>query len=257
MRESDIQSVSFCIMLIPTIKDIIALPDSAPLRAMRGKIKAVTEYRTRPDPISGQMMTVQEMFAEDPTGDINVKVANHPDLIGLVGKEVVFLATQKVKGGFTGLKRSIDQKPGFEPYPCVRVSKGATITEAAAFDAANPSEPAAIPQPDQPSQMVVQSPMTKPFIPEQASQQSVPSQSPMAEPATERQPQIGQVIKEGGLVVTTVSYGETVNTGNFCSDRMDITVQLNGTSVADGVAAIKYLLKKHLPPEFIPQGPRK
>lgn len=250
-------------MLIPTIKDIIALPDQTALRAMRGRIKAVTEYKSRPDPVSGQIMTVQELFLEDFSGEVNVKVGNHPDLISMVGKDVVFLATQKVKGGFTGLKCSTDQKPDSGVYPCVRVSKGATIQEAVAEAPGQPAEqgpavqqqtaPPQQPAPVQPTPAAVQTIAITQPTPQQPAKIAQLTQSPQQAQVTERM--VPGPVDSRMCRVSVVSYKRTVNTGNYCSETMELTVEAGERTDIDAlIGEIKAKISQHLPPEFIPPG---
>lgn len=219
-----------------SIKEILCLTPGSPVIATAGKIVSVKEFEKG----SGEAgpWTLQDIFIEDATGEINVRISNHEEIpIGAIGAVRVFAAHQKAKGGLSGLKieeEEFQETPDgpITKYKLLAVSRTGEIMTEEEWAKRNPVIP----------EKAKGQTQTAPPMQGQNLPQDIPARD-VAPPATTT------------MRITELRYERTVNTGNYCSEKMGVTIALEpGTKGDVAVEAAKKFLGKHLPEEVIPAG---
>lgn len=177
-----------------------------------------------------------------------MKVGNHPDFTQeAVGVIFVFKAHKKVNGGLTGLK--IEEEPYVEEGTTkiakvlVMARSGIAMTleeEQRQTKAAAPAPGADIP--------------VGTFAKSAVGGTTDPTPT-MQTPATNPVNPVNVVSKSR---MVELRYERTVNTGNYCSEKLGVTICLDENTKGEfAYKAAKSFVDSHLPPEAIPPGGNK
>lgn len=219
-----------------TIKELLTLTAGSPVPEARGIVRSLGKY-TR-GTLENAEYSLQEMFIEDETGSIAVKIGNKPEIADEYAAQhwpIYFVARTKPNGGLIGLR--IDEGT-YEEEGQTKKQKFLAVGRAA--DVLSEREYAARTGSALPAKAA------KPPIAESAPVQSSAPAAPAPAPAPG---------KPAGLRVTELRYERVVNTGNYCSERLGLTLALEPeTKASDALAAAKTFVEKNLPKEVVPQG---
>lgn len=227
-----------------TIAEIMKQPPGTPIPVACGMVKGVGPRATGDSPAP---WSLQNIFIGDATESIPVKIGNHEEIPQTaVGTVLYFCAHKKPTGGLSGLKVDMDRqmdngKP--KEWPVLAVARSADIMTEDQWQAKNA-----------PAVAVQQSatPVVQNAVPVQQTAAPVVQ---TATPVQTVQVKAKEPTQTGGgyTRITEIRHERTVNTGNYCSEKLGITVELApGADSQSAFEAAKAFVDSHLPPEFIP-----
>lgn len=227
-------------MKTPTIKQIKEGVVGAYIPMCSGIVQAIDTYQQGNH--EGIEWTLQNIMIQDDTGEMPVRIGNHPEIPkDWVGKRVLILAHKKAKGGLSGVKLEEEQ------YQDGGVTKSFRQISMAKSGEIVLDEQAAEPE------------STDVERDEELAQQTAPQ--PKTDPTpTEMKPagKVKPVAVPPGTSFTELRYERTVNLGNYCSEKMGVTVAIgNGTPPEDALVAAQIFLEKYMMKEVVPVGAKK
>lgn len=238
-----------------TIAEIMKLPPGTPVPVACGMVKGVGARSAGDNPAP---WSLQHLFIADGTATdgIPVKIGNHPEIpASAVGTVLYFVAHKKPTGGLSGLKIDVDrQMEGGKPkeWSVLAVARSAEILTEEQWQAKN--APAAAVQ--QAAAPVMQNAVTVQQNAAPVQQTTTPvqeSRGPESSPSPEP-PGVTTTGTGAGIRISELRYERTVNTGNYCSEKLGVTIELQpGVKGQTAFDAAKAFLESHLPPEFIPE----
>lgn len=240
-----------------TIAEIMKLPPGTPVPETCGMIKGVGPYTEGQEPVP---WSLQCIFIQDAKGSIPVKIGNHPKIEPTAtGTVVYFVAHKKANGGLSGLKVDTDRqmedgKP--KEWSVLAVARSAEILTEEQWQAKN-APAAAVQQTAVPVQQNA-APVQQTSVPVQQTTTPVQeTKGPEASPSHEA-PGVTTTGTGAGIRISELRYERTVNTGNYCSEKLGVTIELQpGVKGQVAFDAAKAFLESHLPPEFVPEKGRK
>lgn len=238
-----------------TLKEVLALPPGTPVPATAGTIKDLSAYQSGTN--EHGPWSIQNAFIEDDSGSLPMKIGNQAEIPRtMIGQTLFFLAHKKTKGGLSGLKADMEEwseEGKVKPYTILAMAKSGEMLTEAQFAERMKTEVAT--QPPQTTALPLQNttPQQQNMVP--VVQNAIPPAQNVVVPTA---PVITEVRHENkgpvGYRVTEIHYEKKVYTGNYCSESLGVTLQVEPGQGAAAVDAAKAFCVKHLPPEFIGPG---
>ncbi len=229
-----------------TIAEIMKLPPGTPVPVACGMVKGVGPRASGDNPAP---WSLQNIFIGDATESIPVKIGNHDEIPqSVVGTVLYFVAHKKPTGGLSGLKVDLDrQMEGGKPkeWPVLAVARSGEIMSEEDWQKKNaPATPAPSRAP------AASAPVAQP-TPEPAKPVTVQAPTPQPEAPAKT---VAPVQSNAAIRISELRYERTVNTGNYCSEKLGVTIELQpGTTGEEAYQQAKQFVESHLPPEFIPE----
>lgn len=171
---------------------------------------------------------------EDDTCSMSGKLAHHDDLSPLIGEEIAIISAKKPTGQLVGVKVDemiVDDEGTQKTVKYLAVSKSAEIVKLASTE----EEPAPV---EEEEEVPEAKPEPKPK-PEPAQQDMAKTKAPLKDKAPE---------SVGSITPTELRYDQTINTGNYCSVKIGLTVSLtDGASPVEALEKCRDFIAKHGP----------
>lgn len=230
-----------------SIKEVLTFTPGSLIPATEGTITAVSPYQN--GDTSGVLWTLQNIRLVDDGGEVTVKLCNQTEISqAAIGQGLVIVSTKKASGQLVGVKVAVEQyvEEGvpksdkilevtraarvMSPDDYVKECSAAPVQKPAPAPAAQPQQPAAVKQPE----------------------------PPRAAPAVHAPSGVVDHASLPPAYVSEIRYERVVNTGNFCSEKLGVTLSIQpGLKAEAGYKSAKAFVDSHLPPEFIDPKSRK
>ncbi len=249
--------------LVP-LKDIPTLGKDEAVPSIRGRVVNIYA-RNAGTNVHGEY-SLQNLTIRDETGEATIKLKDRPELPLTTKGKVIFIFSKQGDKGLTGLKVKDDEYPkgSGKVTRIVSVTPTATIQESdAAHDqpASRPAQNGAnghAPAQRQPATP----PRTAPAVsdndgPPLDSYDAQPEAPPADKPSTQTAAPASQPKATNGHKPAAVSgpakvrcieirYDVTVNTGNYCSEKIGVTLALEeGVTADEGLELAKKFVAAH------------
>lgn len=211
--------------------------------------------------------TLQNIFIADATGSIPVKIGNNREVGETeAGTVFYFVAAKKPSGALMGLKvgtdRSIEGGKTNE-WKVLEVARSAEILTEEEWQKRN--APAAPPHPQTPAPAPAPIPVPA-TVPEPvihpterpAAPQPVSVDSPAGKQSMEKLEAVLNNQGAGNHWIKEIRLEKTVNTGNYCSEKLGLAIELGPEDDAEAAfRTAEQFIKSHLPPEVVPSTARR
>jgi len=250
-------------MQLLTLKEVLALPPGTPVPATAGMIKDLSAYQSGTN--EHGPWSIQNAFIEDDSGSLPMKIGNQAEIPRtMIGQTLFFLAHRKTKGGLSGLKADLEEwseEGKVKPYTILAMAKSGEMLTEAQF--AERMKTDAATQPPQTTTLPLQNatlPQQNAAPPQQNTVLPVQNPTPTQQtPAVPGETRIAvasgqQEKKASGYKLTEIRFEKKVYLGNYCSESLGVTLQVEPGQGVAAVEAARAFCVKHLPPEFIGKG---
>lgn len=225
-------------MKTPTLKEIRNLTPGTLIPMCSGKITAISDFSRGTH--EGIMWSLQNIMLSDDTGEMPVKVGNHDEIPqDWLGKNLLILAHKKLKGGLSGVKLDEEeyQEGGLtKKFRQISIAKSGELV----LQNGDIQEEAA----EQPEEEAKIDPAVPVHLRPPVSEQPQPVKSepePVSVPVAVR--------------ATELRYERTINTGNYCSEKIGLTMEIPaGVKAVDALRTAQAFIEKYGMKEVAPIG---
>lgn len=224
-------------MKTPTLKQIKEGPVGQMIPMCSGTITNIDEFQK--GSVEGTDWTLQNIMISDDSAELPVRIGNHAEIPKeWKGQRVLIMAHRKTKGGLSGVK--LEE----EAY-----NDGGTVKTFRQISMAKSGEIVL----DNQSQQVDDANLVEGFVGEETVPPSTAPAPVQAGIPSKPSQKIKPVAVPPGTTFTELRYERTVNTGNYCSEKMGVTVAIgDGATPEDALVAAQIFLERYMLKEVVP-----